>query len=716
MMFHFAYPNKGRGKEFIGCGRYVALSYENMPEQGYKPAKPDSKNISKITTAASLLVPDSSDTGKGIYEIKDTPDEVYRGDSQDLAYLLALISRSKSVRSDIPNDIWCTGSIDIKDGKSPFLDAVTPSGFDVKLNAFLSPENPDNLFIVPVSNIQPDHEILFREKNINMVSLAQFREQRLTLHHLCERKTVLTVHGHELNLLTDLIFLSDAENMSDNGLRVALVYKRRAQPDEHLLTLLEKHLTEAGHRVFIDRHMKIGDEWEKQISYELTNADAVVILLSPMSVYSEMLAYEVDIAYKTALERGGKPKLFPVRINFEDPLPQELANKLAPLQYALWRDTDDDMPLVCELLDRLPHPPVPLEMIGGAVPLDSKFYVVRQVDEDFQSALSRRDAVVLLKGGRQVGKTSLLARGLQNARDAGAEVVLTDFQRFIDSQLQTLESFFFAVGEMLADQLGADVYPRDTWKADRAPNINFENYFRQHILGNTQKPLLWAMDEADRLFHCSFGTEVFAMFRTWHNERAFNPGGPCSRLTLAIAYATEAYLFIKDLNQSPFNVGTKLVLEDFTFDQTADLNRRYGSPLRDEQLRRFYQMVGGQPYLVRRGLNEIVSQNLSFDEFAASADNDDGAFGDHLRRILVLLNREPLLSQVVRDVVWGGPCSDYDTFYRLRSSGILSGSSKDDVGPRCELYEAYLKKHLNKAEKKSGFWKKLFSFGKGKNE
>lgn len=230
--------------------------------------------------------------------------------------------------------------------------------------------------------------------------------------------------------------------MSDNGLRVALIYKRQAQPDEHLLTLLEKHLAEAGHRVFIDRHMKIGDEWEKQITYELKNADAVVILLSPMSIYSEMLAYEVDIAHKTALERGGRPKLFPVRINFEDPLPQELANKLAPLQYALWRDSDDDMPLVCELLDRLPHPPVPLEMIGGAVPLDSKFYVVRQVDEDFQTALSRRDAVVLLKGGRQVGKTSLLARGLQKARDAGVQVLLTDFQRFIDSQLETLESFF----------------------------------------------------------------------------------------------------------------------------------------------------------------------------------------------------------------------------------------------------------------------------------
>src|SRR5262245_44338371 len=69
-----------------------------------------------------------------------------------------------------------------------------------------------------------------------------------------------------------------------------------------------------------------------------------------------------------------------------------------------------------------PNPP------GGAMPLNSSFYIERQTDAEFHRALSRRDSIVLVKGARQVGKTSLLARGMQQMREASAAVVLTDLQ------------------------------------------------------------------------------------------------------------------------------------------------------------------------------------------------------------------------------------------------------------------------------------------------
>src|SRR5438093_6889166 len=104
--------------------------------------------------------------------------------------------------------------------------------------------------------------------------------------------------------------------------------------------------------------------------------------------------------------------------------------------------------------------------------------------------------------------------------------------------------------------------------------------------------LVWGLDEVDRLFGLPFASEVFGLFRAWHNERALLPEGPWSRLTLAIAYATEARLFITDLNQSPFNVGTRLELADFTREQVADLNHRCGAPLQSEaEVDRFFQLV-----------------------------------------------------------------------------------------------------------------------------
>ncbi|MDM8555819.1 AAA-like domain-containing protein [Desulfococcaceae bacterium HSG7] len=726
-MVHFAYPN-AVFKEFLGCGRFEASLQGKYP--GIEPVTPDTPGIAEVQAAASRFAPESPGVEIAVYEIKDRTDKIYQGASLELAYMLALINCSRPLDIDRHkncSDIWCTGSINIKGDTLPFLKEVDFQSFDIKLDAFLSENNADNLFVIPAGNVQQKHKIRFKNENINSLMLNHVRDRRLTLQDLFNKKTVLMIHGDELESLVNLIFtpprfaepVPDASPDTRNAskrLRVALIYKRRAQPDERLLRVLEEHLTEAGHRVFIDRHIKIGDEWEKQITYELRTADAVVILLSSIAVYSEMLAYEVEIAFQTARENNGRPRLFPIRICFKDPLPQELANKLASLQYIHWRTPDDDMPLVAELSERLKNPsqasrkPLALEMVGGSVPLDSKFYITRPADDEFQTAIARRDSVVLIKGARQVGKTSLLARGLQSARDAGVQVVLTDFQKFIDAQLQSLESFFFAVGEMLADQLGVDAHPADDWRSRSAPNVNFERFFRRHILGHSHKPLLWAMDEADRLFHCSFGSEIFAMFRTWHNERSLNPGGPCSQLTLAIAYATESYLFIEDQNQSPFNVGTKLGLEDFTSEQVADLNERHGSPLRNDELHKFYKLAGGQPYLVRRGLNDMVSQNMGFDQFIDGADHDDGAFGDHLRRMLLMLNREPHLGEIVSRVLQRQPCPDYDSFYRLRSAGILRGASKDDVAPRCELYSSYLRKHLKQSPPKQRFITKLRRF------
>ena len=135
------------------------------------------------------------------------------------------------------------------------------------------------------------------------------------------------------------------------------------------------------------------------------------------------------------------------------------------------------------------------------------------------------------------------------------------------------------LGELIADQLDLEVYPDEVWKPRRAPSINFERYIRREVLEKISGPLVWGLDEVDRLFTCPFASEVFGLFRTWHNERAVDPTAPWGRLTLAIVYATEAHLFITDQNQSPFNVGTRLELKDFSIEQVGELNTRYGSPL-----------------------------------------------------------------------------------------------------------------------------------------
>ncbi len=264
-----------------------------------------------------------------------------------------------------------------------------------------------------------------------------------------------------------------------------------------------------------------------------------------------------------------------------------------------------------------------------------------------------------------------------------------------NDQLSSLKSFYTALGRLLADKLGLDAHPSDKWDDRSGPNDNFDTFVRRSILKAVDQHLVWGLDEVDRLFTCPFGGEVFALFRTWHNERALDPAGPWGKLTLAIAYATEAHLFITNVNQSPFNVGTRVALQDFTLEQVADLNMRYGSPLRDgREVARLYKLIGGHPFLTRRGLYELATSGLGPDEFEVSAGDEDGPFGDHLRRILVMLAKDPGLIEAMRAILKGQPCPDPERFYRLRSAGIIDGASFREVKPRCELYVSYLQRHL----------------------
>jgi nucleotide-binding universal stress UspA family protein len=488
-----------------------------------------------------------------------------------------------------------------------------------------------------------------------------------------------------------------------SALRVMLLYKRNAQPDDEVLSYVEAELTKQGVSVFIDRHLKPGMEWAREIEKRIRASDVVIPLLSAASIQSEMLGLEVEIAKEAAQQNEGKPYLVPVRISFEGNLPDPIGPILDPIQYAMWKSPADNRGLVAELLHVLKNLPPPRARkvetgdSHGAVPLDSKYYITRPSDEELRNAIARRDSIILIKGPRQMGKTSLLARGLQQAREAGAKVVLTDFQKLNAADLQSVASFFRSLAELVADQLDLDVPPDSAWTGERTGNVNltFERFIRREVLRKLQQPLVWGMDEVDRLFSCDFATEVFGLFRSWHNARSLEPDGPWGSLTMTIVHATEPHLFIQDLNQSPFNVGTKIALQDFMPEQVGELNRRYNSPLKNaEQLNRYYQLVGGNPFLVRRGLQELSKPAATLETFEKSADRDEGPFGDHLRRMLVLLAKDAELSAAVRSVLEGHAKMSRDSFFRLRSAGVMAGDSAEEARMRCRLYAIYLGRQL----------------------
>lgn len=208
-MIRFVYPNVINHDNFIGCGRYLTTSADDpVLAEGYDLAVPQIVRLSHIRSAAYKLAPESEETGLEVYEYKDKPLS-YLGDSKGLAYLFALIRRSRKTRWEDTGqtfDIWCTGVIEMKDD-NPYIGEVRQNEFPIKLEEFLT--NPtDNLFIVPLVNLILPLKKECETHHVRVATLSQFKSLPVQEHFT--QKTVLQLHGHEIQAFVDDIFVPPA--------------------------------------------------------------------------------------------------------------------------------------------------------------------------------------------------------------------------------------------------------------------------------------------------------------------------------------------------------------------------------------------------------------------------------------------------------------------------------------------------------------------------
>ncbi len=71
--------------------------------------------------------------------------------------------------------------------------------------------------------------------------------------------------------------------------------------------------------------------------------------------------------------------------------------------------------------------------------LDSPFYLERPADKTIAKLAVQHGVTVLVKGPRQVGKTSLLARAQACARQKGLTTFYVDFQLADETRFASLE-------------------------------------------------------------------------------------------------------------------------------------------------------------------------------------------------------------------------------------------------------------------------------------
>lgn len=504
--------------------------------------------------------------------------------------------------------------------------------------------------------------------------------------------------------------------------RIFISYKHKVEPDQTVVNQVVAALEQQHHTIFIDKKILPGTEWGKWIQARITESDYLITFLTAQAVNSEMVLGEIRLAHE--LEQAqGRPKIIPVRLAFADKLTYPLDAYLGHIQWAEW-ETEADTPRLIEQLlqavsgqalasipprlvelppDPLPPPtpsaqprpfdPTKLDSPEGTIDPQSLFYVERASDGTALNAIQRQGATITIKGPRQMGKSSPLIRTLEAAVKAGKRPVFLDYQLIERETLTDADRFYRRFCDWVTDELEMENRVAEYWNSPLGNSQRCTRYFSRYLLKELNQPLVLAMDEVENLFDTSFRSDFFSMLRSWHNSRANIATPIWKQLDLVLVTSTEPYQLIENLNQSPFNVGEVINLEDFSPAQVADLNERHGAPLNHAEEQRLVSLLCGQPYLTRRALYLIATGRLSVQELFATAHDERGPFGDHLRYHLFRVHNKEELVRGLCDALLRHTCADEHLFFRLRGAGLVKRDGKA-VQPRCQLYADFFREHL----------------------
>ncbi|MBP5972656.1 AAA-like domain-containing protein [Brasilonema sp. CT11] len=323
----------------------------------------------------------------------------------------------------------------------------------------------------------------------------------------------------------------------------------------------------------------------------------------------------------------------------------------------------------------------------GSEPVNSAFYQERSpIESRCYSAIKEPGALIRIKAPKQMGKTSLLKRIRAEAKKSSYHIVYLNFSLIETNKFTNANDFLRCFYAYVINQLSS-APPLQVWDLDTPSMVNCTLTFK-NLLKKLDGVLVLALDEVDKLFeYPEIYQNFFPMLRNW-NENA-NESETWERLRLLVSHSTEDYGRL-DINQSPFNVGLPIKLEEFNQEQVKSLAIRHG--LDSKNILPIMSLVGGHPYLVRLALYYLVRQDITIEQLIKEATTDTGIYTEHLRRHLETLQENQELGSVFKAILNTHQVVKLESknrqIYQLDSMGLIK-ITNNIVIPRCRLYHEY---------------------------
>jgi len=300
---------------------------------------------------------------------------------------------------------------------------------------------------------------------------------------------------------------------------------------------------------------------------------------------------------------------------------------------------------------------------GGTLPPAAPSYIARQADEELYQSLRRGEFCYILTS-RQMGKSSLMARTAVRLRESGVTVAIIDLSAIGHDANLTSEQWYFSLLMQIGEQLDCEEELEAFWQECNRPtplqkwtaalrhllilpnptrgfafpfpksfasltgkgveiastsDLRQEKISEERISFQSSPPspklgggvrgggLVIFIDEIDQVRALPFSTdEFFAAIRNSYNRRSVDIA--FARLTFCLLGVALPSDLIRDPRLTPFNVGRRIELNDFTLEEALALEPGLGREeiVGEALLERVYFWTGGHPYLTQRLCQAIV--------------------------------------------------------------------------------------------------------------
>lgn len=269
-------------------------------------------------------------------------------------------------------------------------------------------------------------------------------------------------------------------------------------------------------------------------------------------------------------------------------------------------------------------------------------YVNRSADTQLASIVDEMERPGYVLVARQMGKTNLLFHAKSTLENEGRLFVYVDLSNYYENERDCYRNIVDCIIEP-NEEIFEDIV--DKIEKIRDKDLPSHKEYSKSIISLLRffdGDIVIILDEIDALRSAIYSDHIFAQIRSNYFTRTNFP--EFKRLTYILSGVIEPTDLIKDKNKSPFNIGEKIYLDDFSKLEHDGFISKSKLKICSETSAEIYSWTSGSPRLTFDLCSEIESEIISGKSISVSSIEEivtkkyltsfDVAPVDHIRELV----------------------------------------------------------------------------------